>query len=204
MSKPKVDDLNKLVKEVIIPFYRIERHVQFGFRGGQNENDAEHSWMLALVACALAPSIDSKLDVGKICQFAIVHDLVEIHAGDTSNFADEKLKATKQQREDEALLDLRKELKKFPWIINTIEEYEKQSSSEAIFTRSVDKFLPLLFDYSEEGLTLHHSKITKDIWINKLQIQREKASKHPGAFEYYDEIWNLLLANPQFFYQESN
>ena len=50
--------------------------------------------------------MDSKLDVGKICQFATVYDLVEVYAGDTSSFADESKKATKEQREENALRKL--------------------------------------------------------------------------------------------------
>ena len=124
MAKPTLDDLLDLVKQIVIPFYQVKRHSPIRAEDGRYENDAEHSWSVALVAAALAPLIDPKLDVGKICQFAIVHDLVEVHAGDTSNFAGEAVKAGKDARENEALAKLEKDLTALPWIPTTIKEYE--------------------------------------------------------------------------------
>jgi 5'-deoxynucleotidase YfbR-like HD superfamily hydrolase len=202
--QPSVDDLLKLTREVVHPFYQVQRAVPLRFAQGRFENDAEHSWSLALVACALAPHIDSALDLGKIAQFATVHDLVEIHAGDTSNFDDEGYKATKDERERAALHRLEQELVAFPWVCQTIETYESQQSEEAKFVKSVDKIIPLLFDVVEEGGFYQEHKITLERWKITMQKQREKASKHAGAFKYYDELWELLLANPQFFHQPAD
>jgi 5'-deoxynucleotidase YfbR-like HD superfamily hydrolase len=200
MSKPTVSDLEFLAKEVVLAFYQVKRHVPLRFEPGRRENDAEHSWSLALFACALAPHIDKKLDVGKICQYATVHDLVEVYAGDTSNFASAEKKATKEQRERLALERLRQELTAFPWIVEAATDYEEQQTPESNYVRSVDKLLPLLFDYMEEGLFYHENKITIEQWKEHLQKHRQKAGVHAGAFEYYDQLWNLLLANPHFFY----
>ncbi|HSX34438.1 MAG TPA: HD domain-containing protein [Candidatus Saccharimonadales bacterium] len=201
MSKPTLTDLLNLVKHIVIPFYLVKRHSPVRAEGGRYENDAEHSWSVALVAAALAPQIDPKLDVGKICQFAIVHDLVEVHAGDTSNFADDAVKATKDSREEAALHKLKKDLPALPWIPATIKEYEAQTTIEAQFVKSVDKLLPLMFDYIEDGLFYQENKITVEEWRRQLRTHREKASKHSGAFVYYDELWNLLLANPHLFHK---
>lgn len=201
MTKPVLKDLEELVREIVFPFYELERDVPFRFRPGRRENDAEHSWSVALFACALAPQIDPVLDVGRICQFAVVHDLVEIYAGDTSNFASEAEKATKTARERGALEKLRENFRKFPWIAETITAYEAQSSPEARFVKSIDKVLLLLFDYLEQGFFYKERKITEEDWKANMQKHREKAAKHPGAFAYYEEIREHLLANPQFFYQ---
>lgn len=203
MTKPKLDDLLSLVKDIVIPFYQVKRHSPVRAEGGRYENDAEHSWSVALVAAALAPQIDPKLDVGKVCQFAIVHDLVEVHAGDTSNFASEADKATKDDREEVALHKLEKDLTALPWIPATIKEYEAQTSAEAQFVKSVDKLIPLMFDFIEEGLFYQENKITAEEWQKQMRKHREKASKHSGAFAYYDELWNLLLANPHLFHSPS-
>lgn len=204
MTKPTLDDLLNLVKQIVIPFYQVKRHTPIRAEGGRYENDAEHSWSVALMAAALAPHIDPKLDIGKICQFAIVHDLVEVHAGDTSNFADEAMKATKNNREEMALCKLQKDLVALPWIPATIKEYEAQTTIEAQFVKSVDKLLPLIFDYIEEGLFYQENKITVEEWQTQLRKHREKASKHSGAFVYYDELWNLLLASPHLFHTPSS
>ncbi len=201
MPKPSLDDVIALVQQIIIPFYQVKRDLPLRAEDSRCENDAEHSWSVGLVAAALAPHVDPTLDVGKICQFAIVHDLVEIHAGDTSNFADAAAKATKEAREKAAQLRLEKDLQALPWIPATIEAYEAQDTAEARFVKSVDKLLPLIFDYLEEGLFYHENKITVEDWKTQLRAHREKASKHSGAFAYYDELWSLLLANPHFFHR---
>ncbi len=200
--RPTVRELQRLVQELIFPFYQIERHGELSFAGGRHENDAEHSWSIALFACALAPQIDPKLDIGKVCQFATVHDVIEVYAGDTSNFASEIKLATKESREKSALRRLAKDYKALPWITKTVEAYERQGSDEARFVKSMDKVLVLLYDYVENGHFYQRNKITMEQWRSTLQKHREKAKVHSGAFLYYDEIWELLLANPQFFYPE--
>lgn len=201
MTKPTLQDLEFLAKSVIFPFYQVQRQTPLRFEEQRLENDAEHSWSLAFVAAALAPHVDQQLDTGKICQYATVHDLVEIHAGDTSSFGTAQEKATKEEREQQALAQLRKELKTFPWITDTIEAYEAQADPEARFVKSVDKLIALLFDYAESGLFYQENKITLESWQEQLQTHRKKAATHEGAFAYYDELWNLLLNSPHFFHQ---
>src|SRR5260370_21439547 len=202
MPKPTIAGLEQLVREVIFPFYEVERQVPLRFAPGRRENDAEHSWSLALFACALAPQIDPELDVGKVCQFAVVHDLVEIYAGDTSNFAPEAERVAKAAREHEALQKLQKECVAFPWISETITAYEKQDQPEARFVKSLDKVIVLLVDLIDEGHFYHENKITLKNWYAKMQKHREKAGVHPGAFEYYEAIRGHLIANPHFFHPE--
>jgi 5'-deoxynucleotidase YfbR-like HD superfamily hydrolase len=203
-KKPTVSDLRDLASRTIFPFYQVQRETPLRFTEQRRENDAEHSWSLALVACALAAHIDSTLDIGKIAQYAIVHDLVEVHAGDTSNHAPAAKKATKDSREAEALRKMESELVAFPWIIETLHSYEAQNTDEALFVRSVDKVIPLLFDLIDEGKLYKDKKITHDIWQRNLKLHREKASKHKGVFVYYEQIWDLLSANPDFFYSETS
>jgi putative hydrolase of HD superfamily len=200
LDKPTLQDLQMLARDVVLPFYAVRRHNPLRMEGGRRENDAEHSWSVALVAAALAPQVDASLNVGKICQYATVHDLVELHAGDTSNFAAEDKKASKNDREQAALQRMKRELQAFPWIVDTMEEYEGQSTPEARFVKSIDKIIPLLFDYIEEGLFYHEQKITLADWQKQMQNHRKKASTHPESFVYYEQIWDVLVANPHFFH----
>jgi len=203
MGKPTASDLQRLVRDIVIPFYQVERHTPLLFAPGKWENDAEHSWSLALLACALAPHIDPKLDVGKVAQFATIHDLVEVHAGDTSNLAPDNKKVGKEAREAAALHKLEADLVAFPWVITTLHEYEAQLLAEAVFVRSVDKILPLLFDLIDEGWLYKQEKITREEWQRRMALHRQKASKHSGVFEYYEQLWDALLANPEHFHRES-
>lgn len=202
MSKPTIADLQLLATETVLPFYQVYRETPLRFAVPRKENDAEHSWSLALFACALAPHIDTQLNVGLIAQYAVVHDLVEVHAGDTSNHASTAEKATKDAREAAALRKLETQLKVFPWIPQTLHAYEVQTDQEAIFVRSVDKILPLLFDLIDKGQLYKDKKLTRETWESNLTAHREKARKHGGAFKYYEQIWEALAANPEFFYQE--
>lgn len=204
MSKLPRPTLERLVRELILPFYQIERLQPAGTEPGHRyETDAEHSWLLALFACALAPHVDPTLDVGKICQFAVVHDLVEVYAGDIPNFAPDEVKAAKDELEQAALYKIQAEFKTFPWIAETVTAYEGQTSAESRFVKSADKILPLIIDCIQEGLCYKENKVTRERWQLLLQKHREKAAAHATAFEYYDELWNYLLAHPEFFYQET-
>jgi len=201
MAEPSVVDLQKLAQDLVFPFYQVERHGVLSFAKDRHENDAEHSWSVAFFASALAPLIDVELDVGRVSQFACVHDLTEVYAGDTSNFAPKSELETKGSREAAALDRLSEEYAAFPWIAETVRAYERQDTEEARFVKAMDKVLVLLFDYVEKGLFYQENKITQEQWRATMQKHREKAAKHPGVFKYYDELWNLLLANPQFFYR---
>jgi len=203
MYKPAISDLRSIVSDVIVPFYQVQRATPLLFAEQRYENDAEHSWSLALLACALAPHIAPDLDIGKIAQYATVHDLVEVHVCFTYTSAPESEKSTKEDREAKALRQLELQLKAFPWIVETLLLYEAQETKEALFVRAVDKVLPLLFDLIDEGWLYKEKKITSQQWEIAMKRHREKASGHSGAFEYYEQIRAELLANPDFFYQAS-
>ena len=80
-GKPTFADIEKVMRELVIGSYGVERSIPLPLSSGlRRENDGEHAWSIALIACMLAPHIDKKLDVGKVCQFAVVHDLTEVHA----------------------------------------------------------------------------------------------------------------------------
>ena len=166
------------------------------------ENDAEHSWSIALLACSLAPRIDASLDVGKICQFAVVHDLVEVYAGDTSTFASKSEHASKPQREAKALKTISKEFAAFPWIIQTIEAYEHKDTNEALFLYAVDKYITILYDYIDEAQLFRERKITLAAYNKSLEDHRKKVQVHPEIAKYYDEVRALLDARPEYFHQK--
>jgi 5'-deoxynucleotidase YfbR-like HD superfamily hydrolase len=139
------------------------------------------------------------LDVGLVCQFAVVHDLVEVYAGDTPNFATEKLRAAKDAREREALDKLKREFADLPWIIDTIVAYEEQSVPEAHFVRSLDKTLSLMQEHASDGQIFKDYKITQDTFLPALMQHRKKAMVHEGVFEYYEAAERAVLASPQLF-----
>ncbi len=203
-QQPKFRDLEKVMRELIVPFYEIERAIPLLLKKGRrNENDAEHSWSVALMACLLAEHIDSSLDIGKVCQFAVVHDLAEIYAGDTNVFGPEDEHQTKQEREERALRELQNDFAHFPWLVTTLTAYEQQNTAEAKFVRSIDKLVPLLFDYITEGIYFREHKYTLEDYKAGIERPRQKAKAHPGAFIYHEEVLAKLVANPQFFHSDT-
>lgn len=126
---------------ISLAFGRVERVTRHE-DGVRPETDTDHTVMLGLVACELAPA---HLDRAKVAAFALVHDLAEVYAGDTQTLtiAPEAM-AAKRAREDAARARLAGELGAGSWLAEILATYERQEDPEARFVRLVDKVLPKL------------------------------------------------------------
>ena len=152
-------------------FARIERVPRYDELS--RENDAEHSFMLSLVATELAVQLyRGQMNIGLITQYAMVHDLIETKTGDVATFhynADDM--ATKQKVEHEALEELVRELP--PYTAWLLREYEEQQNPEARFVKAVDKLLPVIVDVLGSG-----EKVMKEDYgvttTEELEISHEK------------------------------
>jgi 5'-deoxynucleotidase YfbR-like HD superfamily hydrolase len=200
MSKPTHTDVHSLLRDVVLPFYHVKRTTPLPIGERRWENDAEHSWAVAFLACSLAPQIDPKLDLGKVAQFAIAHDVVEVYAGDTSTFASEEELAGKEAREAKALERLSEEFAHFPWIAQTIEEYERKACDEARFVYAVDKYIAVALDLIDEGQYYRDYKLTWEAFDKSMAVHRKKAHSHPGVAKYYDEVREILDSHPEYFH----
>lgn len=119
---------------------------------GRRENDAEHAWHMALMIYLLREYANEEIDVTKAMTMALIHDIVEIDAGDTYAYDDAGL-ATQQERENEALhriFGLLPEDQKCE-LISLFEEFEACSTPEARFAHAMDNFQPLLLNHSNNG-----------------------------------------------------
>lgn len=205
MAKPTLSDINTLFRDLVLPFYEIIRDIAAPLKDRRRENDAEHSWALALMACALAPEIDPDLDVGKVCMFSVVHDVVEVYAGDTSVWSHTEKLASKQKREADATRQIEKRFSAFPWIGQTIKEYESKKSPEAKYVYAMDKFINNLLVFVDENLhNLETHQLTRGKFDEFLITHRPKAHSHSGVAKYYDELIEAFHAHPEFFYQEKS
>lgn len=111
---------------------------------GTPESDTTHTVMLSIMACAVAAKLHPEYDLGKVAHYALVHDLVEVYAGDviTINYNDVD-KTSKAEAEREALQKIKQRFAgNFDWIYQTIEAYEKLEDPEARFVKSLDKSMP--------------------------------------------------------------
>jgi putative hydrolase of HD superfamily len=113
--------------------------------------------MLALIACSFAERCyKDSIDLGKVAQFAIIHDLVEAYAGDTDSLgmtAESKL--DKNLREEQAFERIKVEFETtFPWLTSTIEEYDSLKTKEARYIKLLDKAMPKITNILNNGKRL--------------------------------------------------
>jgi 5'-deoxynucleotidase YfbR-like HD superfamily hydrolase len=138
--------------DVAMRFARIDRVPRYA--DSAYESDAEHSFMLGLVATELAHRLyPTTLNSGKVTQYTMVHDLIELKTYDVATFLlnSEQLKE-KERVEQEALPELLEELP--PFISELLKAYEEQADVESRFVRAVDKALPVTVDILGDGITM--------------------------------------------------
>ncbi|MFW9831769.1 MAG: HD domain-containing protein [Candidatus Thorarchaeota archaeon] len=151
----------------------------------RKETDAEHSWHITIVALLLSEySNTPNIDILRVVKMLLIHDIVEIDAGDTFIYDQE---ATKDQNEREnkaanrifGLLpsDQQQELQQL-W-----EEYETMKTPEAKFARAIDSFQPLLLAYLNGGCSWRIHNITKS------QVIASKHHMEKGS----EKLWSHTL-----------
>ena len=131
--------------------------------GSRRENSAEHSWHLALYAMVLAEYGGEGLDLCRVLRMVLVHDIVEIDAGDTYIY-DEKGQETKEERERQAadrlfalLPDDQAGVLRAAW-----DEFEERRTPEARFAYAIDRLQPLLHNHRTHGFAWRRHGITAD------------------------------------------
>ncbi len=151
-------------------------------------NMVEHSYQLALIAWYLVEKEGLALNKDLVLRYALVHDLVEVYAGDTY-FYDSEAAKTKEKREQEALRTLKKTIPEFKELHETISEYEKKNDSESRFVYALDKIIDPLNIYLEGGKLWHEKKITLPMLIEK---KVNKVKLNPTVQEYFDTLVEQL------------
>ena len=131
--------------------------------GERYENDGEHMWHVALAAMLLAEHADAQLDVGRVVRMLLVHDIVEIDAGDAFLY-DLEGRAAKQSAEAAAadrifaiLPDDQRDEVRALW-----DEFEAKVTREARFATAVDRLLPMLLNHATQGSTWREFGITQE------------------------------------------
>ena len=155
----------------------------------RRENDAEHSWHLALMVVILAEHADEQIDVGHTVQLVVVHDLVEIHAGDTPLY-DTAMAAGQRERESAAADVLFSLLPadQGARVRALWEEFEAEQTPEARFAKAVDRLEPLLLNWMARGGTWRTPGVTADdSRARKAVIQNASASLWQAGRAMIDE-----------------
>jgi putative hydrolase of HD superfamily len=129
----------------------------------RRENDAEHSWHLALMVTVLAEYSDQPVDVGHTLELVVVHDLVEIYAGDTPLYDD--VGRQSQERREKAAADRlfgllpADQASRFRTLWD---EFEARVTPEARFAKAMDRLQPLLLNWMASGGTWRTPGVTAD------------------------------------------
>lgn len=150
------------------------------------ENSAEHSWHLALAVLIFADQSNSKIDLLKCLKMALIHDLVEIDAGDQIIYAEDKDKFEREAKAADRIFGLlpetlSKELKVL-WI-----EFENKESNESKYVGSLDRFLPLLSNVLNKGYSWKKHNIT----AHQVYAKNETAISN-GSMSIWKEADSLL------------
>ncbi len=143
----------------------------------RRENDAEHSWHIATMAFVLAEYADDPVDAGRVAKMLLIHDVVEIDAGDTF-IHDEAGHADKEAREQAAAARLYGLLPEdqAAELTDLWREFEARHSADARFAHSLDRLQPILHNFETGGGTWKQHKVTAD-QVEKLLPRIEGGSR---------------------------
>ena len=159
--------------------------------GSRRENSAEHSWHVALMALLLAPYANEPIDVNRVIRMLLIHDLVEIDAGDTFAY-DLVGRQNAAEREDAAA---RRLFGMLPTASQTEmlalwHEFEARATPEARFAKAMDRFLPVLHNYHTAGATWREHGVSLE------QVLDLNACIDEGASDVWTYV-QALLGNAQ-------
>ncbi len=153
---------------------------------GRRENDAEHSWHMAIMAYLLKEYSNEKIDIAKVLVMCLIHDIVEIDAGDTYAYDVAGLSSQKS-REDaakERLFSILPQEQKED-LISLFDEFEENESAEARFAHAMDNLQPLILNNSNNGGDWREHNVTSE------QIYKRQSKTKLGSeklFEVTDKI----------------
>lgn len=139
------------------------------------ENDAEHSWHIAMMTVIFAEYASPEVNIYRVVQMLLIHDVVEIDAGDTFLYDNSTLASSKSEREHKAALriygilpsDLQSQLMLL-W-----QEFEERTTPDAKFAASLDRLQPLLQNYFTAGSTWKKHGITSKQVLAKNRVIEE-------------------------------
>ncbi|MBO5488500.1 MAG: HD domain-containing protein [Eubacterium sp.] len=157
-------------------------------QGERKENDAEHMFHLAIMAAVLSEHANESIDVLKVMTMVLVHDAVEIDAGDTYAY-DEEGYATKAEREKKAadrifhLLPEDQEV----YFRGLWEEFEENKTKEANFANALDRVQPMMLNHESGGRAwLEHG-------VKQSQVMSRNSNVKEGSEVLWDYAWEHFV-----------
>ncbi len=149
------------------------------------ENSAEHSWQIAMLAMSLAHLAASPVDVNRVVQMLLVHDVGEIDAGDTIVYAEEGRAAVQAAERAGAIrvLGLLPEPQRSHFLA-LWEEFERSETPESLFANAVDRAMPVLLNLANNGQSWRENGIRYEQVVKRVGPQVEAGC--PALWAYLD------------------
>jgi len=157
---------------------------------GRRENDAEHAWHMAVMIYLLKEYANEEIDLAKAMMMALIHDVVEIDAGDTYAY-DSKGLETQKEREEQAAQRIfgmlpEDQREEFYALFQEFEEYE---TPESRFAHTMDNFQPLMLNHSNDGGDWKEHNVAKS------QIYGRNAKTGTGSETIWEYMKGLIDEN---------
>lgn len=153
------------------------------------ENDAEHQYQMALVVWYLNDSMKLNMNTGKLTQYALIHDFVEVYAGDVGFFDPQRDEKVKKEKEKQAAQRLKREFPEFEELHQMIDRYESQADPESRFVHAMDKLLPIWNTYLDDGRAWKRMNVTLPMVIEKKKSHMEE---NPAVKAWFEETIQRL------------
>ena len=157
---------------------------------GRRENDAEHSWHMAVMAYLLKEYANEEIDIAKVMLMCLIHDIVEIDAGDTYAYDEVNLE-TQKEREDAAkeriFSILPKEQKEE--LVALFDEFEAYETAESKFAHAMDNLQPLMLNNSNGGSDWREHEVTA------AQVYKRQSKTKLGSEKLYEVTDKMIREN---------
>ena len=157
---------------------------------GRRENDAEHSWHMAIMAYLLKEYANEEIDIAKVMLMCLIHDIVEIDAGDTYAYDEVNLE-TQKEREDAAKERIfsifSKEQKEE--LVALFDEFEAYETAESKFAHAMDNLQPLMLNNSNGGSDWCEHEVTA------AQVYKRQSKTKLGSEKLYEVTDKMIREN---------
>lgn len=153
---------------------------------GRAENDAEHSWHMAVMAYLLREYANEEIDIARVIMMCLIHDIVEIDAGDTYAYDDTGL-ASQKEREDaakERIFSMLPEDQKQE-MMDLFDEFEAYETAESKFAHAMDNVQPLILNDSNDGGDWREHKVDSEKVYKRHRLTALGSEK---LFEVTDQL----------------
>ncbi len=172
----EVDKIKKIVRQTLL------------LDSSRQENDAEHSWHMSLAIFVLSEHSNfTNVDLAKAVKMALIHDIVEIDAGDTFAYDAKGYedKAEREQKAAERIFGLLPDDQKKEYI-SVWNEFELGQSPEAKFVGAIDKFMPIMHNYLTNGQqwNKHH--------VSGQMVKKRNAPMKGGSLKLWNHVEKVV------------